>query len=86
MSSMSIYPCARCAAPILSTAQTCPHCHAPAEEQEDVRPLPMLLMGLLLSACGDKDDTGDTGDTGLVSQPEYGVAETQYDDDEEDDS
>jgi hypothetical protein len=46
----------------------------------------MLLMGLLLSACGDKDDTGDTGDTGFVSQPEYGVAETQYDDDDEDDS
>ena len=76
---MSLYPCARCAAPVLSTNQTCPHCHAPAGEQEDVRPLPVLLMGLLLSACGDKDDTGDTA---LVAQPEYGVAVTLDEDDD----
>lgn len=37
-------------------------------------------MGLLLSACGEKDDTGDTGDSGIVSQPEYGVAETMDED------
>lgn len=53
---------------------------APGEEQDDVRPLPMLLMGLLLTACGDKDDTGEVSDSGVVGQPMCGVAET-YDED-----
>ena len=69
---MSFKPCPRCATPM---RHRCPHCH------DDQRPprlgasLPLLVMGLALSGCGDKEDTGDTAteDTGTVSAL-YGVA------------
>ncbi|MFT4974805.1 MAG: hypothetical protein ACI8S6_000688 [Myxococcota bacterium] len=71
---MSFYPCPRCASPVLSDGDRCPHCHAAVEEGEGVRVLPILLASLMLTGCGDKDDT-DTGeeDTGAVSAL-YGVA------------
>ncbi|MFT4976452.1 MAG: hypothetical protein ACI8S6_002349 [Myxococcota bacterium] len=73
---MSFYPCPRCAAPVLQDGDRCPHCHAAVDPSDKVRVLPVILASLLLTGCGDKDDTGDTGseDTGQIVQPEYGVA------------
>ena len=69
---MSFKPCPRCATPM---RHRCPHCHDDQRSPRLGASLPLLVMGLALSGCGDKEDTGDTADdTGMLVQPEYGVA------------
>ena len=72
---MSFKPCPRCATPVRHTAVRCPHCREHQRAPQLTTALPLLVMGLALSGCGDKEDTGDTADdTGMLVQPEYGVA------------
>ena len=69
-------PCPRCAELHFAGATTCPHCAAPLPEAASARPLPLLLLGLTLAGCGEKDDdTGDTAEEPLP-EPEYGVPAT----------
>ena len=71
---MSLFPCPRCTAPVISGHISCPHCHATIDKDDEIRAMPLLLMGLLLSGCGDKDtDTDTEPEDTAVGQDLYGV-------------
>ncbi len=69
-------PCPHCAELLFTGAGTCPHCAADLTGLS-ARPLPLVMLGIALAGCGDKeDDTAeDTADT-IEPEPEYGVPAT----------
>ena len=72
-------PCLQCSELLFAGTTACPHCNAPFSEATSARPLPLVMLGLTLSGCGDKDESGstDTGEDTIVVEPEYGVAATR---------
>ncbi|MFT5680873.1 MAG: hypothetical protein ACI8RZ_001779 [Myxococcota bacterium] len=69
-------PCPHCAELLFTGASTCPHCGQHLTVGSFASPLPLLMLGIALVGCGDKDDTGDTGEDTIQPEPEYGVAAT----------
>ena len=81
---MTLMPCDRCATPAPTGLLACPHCGAQlqpaAAGQAEIRALPLLLLGLSLAGCGEKDDDTAGGEDTSV-QALYGVAESADDED-----
>ena len=73
---MELTPCPHCAELLFTGSSTCPHC-AGLLTGITARPLPLVMLGIALAGCGEKDedDTGDTAEDTVV-EPEYGVAAT----------
>ena len=83
---MSIILCNKCDNHYLSTESQCPNCATPFSRRTSKAGLATaVLLGLSLTACGDKgDDTGDTADTADTQIPDtadqalYGVPDTGF--------
>lgn len=61
---MELTPCPHCATLLFTGSRTCPHCAQPLATEPTARPLSMILLGLMLGGCGEKDeDTGAPSDT-----------------------
>ena len=83
---MSLILCEKCSLHYLKTEGQCPHCTSSKRGTASTSMLTAVLLGLSLTACGDKErDTGDTDtqdtaqDTGGGDQPMYGVPDTGFD-------
>ncbi|MCB9761032.1 MAG: putative metal-binding motif-containing protein [Alphaproteobacteria bacterium] len=72
-----LVPCPACGCHVTSSACVCPHCDATLRRCEGklATTAAAALMGLALVGCGDKDG---------IDQPEYGVPDTSWVDEDGD--
>lgn len=73
-------PCPHCSELLFTGASQCPHCSGRVDELS-ARPIPLMLLGLALAGCGDKEDTAADTAEEPAPEPEYGVAATPDDGD-----
>ena len=79
--------CRNCNQHFLHSDGVCPHCHTERPKRASGVPMFALLMGLGMTACGDKEDTAeeDTAEETDTAEPSdmalYGVGMVDNDDD-----
>ncbi|MEY3210918.1 MAG: putative metal-binding motif [Pseudomonadota bacterium] len=76
---MPMTNCAHCGTHVFESACACPHCGTKLRDCGLRHTAAAALMGLALVGCGDKDPSDS------AAAPEYGVADTSYLADADDD-